>query len=160
MRRLRHADSRGVSRELRTCPTLGCRSQVAESSEPSSFPWVRTLLGSTLLVVVATMLATTRHHCDNPGCMRAEVAASINATLLGLPGLWLAAPALRRLLRGHLLLVSYGIVAALTALCAAPGALILIDPLSTDKRLRLGWFSYSMTWDSLGDGICSASAET
>jgi hypothetical protein len=51
-----------------------------------------------------------------------------------------------------LLLALYGVTGALTLLSAVPVLLVSMD-MTTIKTFDLGWFSYSMTWDSLADGI-------
>lgn len=139
---------------LSCCPTLGCKRILSRHEGAPPFPWIRSTFGLLLLVNVAVRLLTTHHHCADPGCMRAEIAASSYAMVLGLPGLWLAAPGMRRVLKGHILVFLYVGVAGLTLLSAAP-VMLVSGGMNHMKTLSLEWFSYTLTWDSLGDGNLS-----
>lgn len=66
-------------------------------------------------------------------------------------GLLLLAPAVR-LWRSRALEVVYTILGALCLASTLPGLVIALGGLSSNLTMSLDWFSYSMRWDSFGDG--------
>jgi hypothetical protein len=136
---------------LGQCPTLGCARVLDLGEDRARFPWVRAVIGSLLLGAAVARVVFTHHHCGDPGCMRSEVAASIHATMLGLPGTLLVLPVLRGRFTDNSARLGIAVIGALTFFLGLPLVCTALDPFQRIERFHVGWFSYSMSGWSLGD---------